>query len=79
MKRTKPKRTPTEVLGLKGLKPGKPKRPGSTMLNAQRGRPMVTLTLSPWGLTELDAQRGELSRGAYLELLLDRVRTEPTE
>jgi hypothetical protein len=43
-----------------------------TTLNADRGRPMVTLTLSPEGLYELDRQRGTQPRGAYVESLLAR-------
>ena len=57
------------------------KRSGTpTTSNAQRGRPMVTITLAPAGLAELDTQRlagfaqlpgrRPLSRGEYVELLL---------
>jgi hypothetical protein len=56
----------------------KPSRSGTpTMHNAERGRPMVMLTLSPEGLAELDAQRGAQSRGVYVELLLRVVRNVP--
>lgn len=45
--------------------------PWATMPNAERGRPMVTLTMSHEGLAELERQRGVTPRGAYVEQLLD--------
>lgn len=53
----------------------------NTKTNAHRGRPMVTITLSPAGLAELDRRRlaeflnlpgtRPLGRGEYIEMLLD--------
>jgi hypothetical protein len=42
----------------------------ATMPNEERGRPMMTITLSPEGKAELDRMRGKMSRGAYIEQLL---------
>ncbi len=42
----------------------------ATMPNAAPGRPMVTLTMSPEGLAELDRMRGDTPRGAYVEQLV---------
>lgn len=42
----------------------------ATMPNEDRGRPMVTITMSPEGKAELDRMRGVTSRGAYIEQLL---------
>lgn len=58
----------------KRVKPATPKDPWATMPNAERGRPMVTLTLSVDGKAELDRQRGETSRGAYIEQLLEHAK-----
>lgn len=44
----------------------------STMTNDRRGRPMITVTLSPEGIEELDRQRGKAARGAYIEVLLEK-------
>lgn len=46
---------------------------GTTQTAEQRragGRPVVTMTLSTEALRELDARRGDLSRGAFVEQLL---------
>jgi hypothetical protein len=40
------------------------------MPNEERGRPMMTITMSPEGKAELDRMRGVTSRGAYIEQLL---------
>lgn len=42
----------------------------ATMPNEERGRPMMTITMSPEGKAELDRMRGSTSRGAYIEQLL---------
>ena len=56
------------------------KRSGTpTTANAQRGRPMVTITLSPAGLAELDFRREGSSRGEYIELLLKVAALVPTK
>lgn len=41
----------------------------ATMPNEERKRPMVTITMSPEGLADLDRMRGETARGAYIEQL----------
>lgn len=47
----------------------------NTRTNARRGRPMVTLTLAPESVAEIDRRKGKLSRGAYVELLLETTLT----
>lgn len=46
------------------------KDPWATTPNTRRKRPMVMITISPDGLAELDAQRGDKSRGKYVEAML---------
>jgi len=48
------------------------KRSGTpTTPNASRGRKMVTITVSPDGLAELDFRREGTPRGAFIEWLLE--------
>lgn len=47
----------------------------ATMANEERGRPMVTLTMSPEGKAELDRMRGDTPRGAYIEQLLQEKKS----
>ena len=42
----------------------------ATMTNEERGRPMVTLTMSTEGKAELDRMRGKMPRGEFVEKLL---------
>lgn len=49
--------------------------PWATMPNAERGRPMRTITMSPEGWAELERQRGATPRGAYIEQLLEAQKT----
>jgi hypothetical protein len=48
----------------------------ATMPNAERGRPMVTMTMSAEGLAELDRRRGATPRGTFVEQLLERKRSK---
>jgi hypothetical protein len=48
----------------------------ATMPNAERGRPMVTMTMSADGLAELDRRRGATPRGAFVEQLLQKKRSK---
>lgn len=54
----------------KGRQQATPTDPWATMPNTERGRPMVTITLSIEGKAELDRQRHDMPRGAYIEQLL---------
>jgi hypothetical protein len=57
-----------------------PSRSGTpTTPNDRRGRPMVTITLSPEGLAELDKRRGDVPRGTFVEWLLSNVPHKTTK
>ena len=50
----------------------------ATMPNAERRRPMGTITMSPESWAELDRVRGTTSRSAYIEQLLEKKRSKKT-
>jgi hypothetical protein len=50
----------------------------ATMPNAERARPMGTITMSPENWAELDRARGATPRGAYIEQLLEKRRSKKT-
>lgn len=49
------------------------KRDWSSTPNALRKRKQIHVTMSPEGIAELDAQRGNASRGAFIEELVGRM------